>query len=922
MKQRYQIHKILPLLCVAAVVSLSTPLSAQEQEPVKNNISVVSEELGRIAISPDELLTGRISGVKVSNTSGNPMAALSTNIRGVNSFRGDSEPLWVLDGVILNPTRNDVRAAFWDYDDYTQIQNSLALLNPGDIESIEVLKDVAATAIYGPRGANGVVLIKTKAGRTGGLRVSLNSNVTINTPVKKNFDMLDLTGYKAYQSQLGNDVTGLNTPVDWQKEMLKNSVSYNNFISVSEAKNKSSYYASVFLQRTNGVIDGDDSWIGGTRLNYSVKVSDFFDLGIRALFSYSNINMTKNTDYVPLSSTTTQMLRGIPAAEASDTYAGWSVDPMGNSVPMGWNVNFDDNSEEYRAIPNVYFNLNFTDYLRLKANIGVDYRHKNRNSWYGEGTLLGDALNGVASLASVRALQYNLDAVLEFSKKFNDIHSVKASVGYEYFGYNTTYDTMNGNDFFNHLLRAKGLLLAASKPRIHRYLNEFNQFGIFATAGYNYDDRYALDMVVRTDKADKYDDDFTVYPSVIATWNLKNEEFLKQSRFISSGKISIGYGIAGNESVMPYDMVPLFMPVTLPTVPAETEVFHTALWRTKSKEFNVGFEVGFNEERIKVAAKYYDKSTRDGFDLFSFGAPAGNVGIWQYASRENILSTFNELSNSGIEFDVNAVLMKKDRFQWDIAINGAYNNNEVTRVDDVNDVGKYGQDIGLGTTTVNLVGNGVSSIYGLQAIGVITPSNIATAPTFFGEAPQVGDVLYKGSGNIDETGMVVIGNPHPKFIGGLTTRFTYDRFALELSLNAVVGNDILNIDKMMREYTNATWNISSEAAKNAYSASNTNTVYPGIGATNLYAASDRYIEKGDYLRLSNVMFSYQIPMEQVKWIQSLSVFLNLRNMITFSGYDGWNPDVNSFGTSNAALGFDYGSYPGIRSFTLGISAKF
>lgn len=900
------------------------PVQGQEQS-TENQIRQVPEELKGAVTSPDQLLIGRVSGVQVSATSGNPMAALTTRIRGVNSFRGDSEPLWVLDGVVLNPARNDIRAVLWGYDDYTQLQNALMSINPNDIKSIEVLKDIAATAIFGSRGANGVIVINTKMGQEDRRRITWSSNMSFNTPVRRNFDMLNLTDFRSYQTQLGNNVDHLVTPVDWQSEALRSSVSHNHHVAVSNAGGRTSYYASFFVNRLNGIIAGDDGMIAGTRLNYSARVSDFFQAGVRSQFSYSRINMTKSTNYVGLSSTMTSILRGAPAREANEVFSGMRPSPVGGLVPVGWKHNFDDFTEEYRAIPSVYLNFNFNDYLRLKTNAGMDFRQRNRSVWMGDGTMLGEKLNGVASLAATRTFQHNLDAILAYSRLFNDIHHFNASVGVEAFGNSTTFNALTGDDFFMHILRAPGVQVAENND-FRRYRIDSRQHGFFATAGYNFDNRFAIDAALRVDNSaipgSSSEAIFTPFGSVRASWNIGNEAFLAESQLISSLRIRAGYGTAGNEHIMHYDMVPLFMPMQLPAVPAETEAFHTALWRTRSSEFNVGFDMGFHQDRIRIGATFYDRRTRDKFDLFSFGGEVGDVGIWHWQPRTNILDTYNELSNRGVELDLSAVLLRQGLFQWDVAFSGAFNRNEVTHVDAYH--GKFGQNIGLGMTTINQVGMGVSSIHGLQAIGIITPDNIATAPTFFGNAPRVGDVLYKGAvdGDINENSMAVIGNPHPTFVGGFTTRFTHDRLAVELSLNAVAGHDILNIDRLMSEHTNGTWNISSEAYRNAFSATNLNSTSPAIGATNTLVASDRHIERGDFVRLSNVAISYNIPMDHVTWMNSLSVVLNLRNMLTFTRYSGWNPDVNSFGTGNAALGFDHGSHPAMRSFTVGLSANF
>lgn len=875
-------------------------------------------------LSPDILLRGNMAGVRVFATDGNPTGAVTTHIRGANSVRGNSDPLWIVDGVMLNPQQLDVRPLFWmdADDDYTAPQNTLLAINPEDIESIEVIRDLSASAIYGARGANGVVLIRTRQARVGDkFRILWNSNVSFLTPVKNGTEMLGLADYADYRQQVGDDVSALGNEVSWSDRMLRTSVSHNHNLAVSGSSNRARYYVSGNIRRIDGVLPRNDSWTAGFRFNFDMRANKLFSFGARVLIGYSDLNMTKGTSMLGTPSLTTSLLTAPPSLDAQFS-------------PEGWKNDYDDNSQEYRMMPTMYFTFNILRGLRLDANLGIDYRAKDRLGWFGSDTWYGrrsdeNVKGGAASISSLQAFQFNSRIQLAYNTVFADRHRISARGGVEFWSNRKQFNNLNGKGFDIYDLRAKGVRGAASKPYPHSYDITHNQFGFFAGAGYEFGSIAGIDVMARADRTKKYEDSFQLYPAVNLRWNLRNT-FMPHSKILSDLTLRGGWGKAAQETVSPFDFYGAYYSGSAMEMPPEQGVhpFFDMFSRITSEEYNAALDIGLLDDRIRLSAGFYSKETTDRFSVFRFGdnrlSDFSTSRYWFYTDRSLWHTTQTTFSGKGLEFDVRASIIDTSDWKWDAAINLATWKGEVRSVD-ADDA--YGISLGggkAGFANVNEVGQAPNSLYGFRKAGIVTEGNIANAPMFFGQAAAVGDVLYNSSGNdVNYDDRAVIGNPHPSLWGGFSTGVKYRRLALDIALDWAAGHDILNLDRMLTDDVSATGNISRAAYLSAIEAGgSTSPSSPRFGAAGLGVISDAYIEKGDFLRISDIRFTYDIPLNKVSWIHSIKVWFNIGNALVLTGYDGWNPDLNSFGTNNARLGIAYGGFPQARSFTLGVNASF
>lgn len=853
------------------------------------------------ANSPEKLLQGRIGGVQVTASDGNPMSAFNITIRGVNSLRGNSEPLWIVDGVILTPSSMDVDKTLWnDPTDYQPLQNALRAIPPMDIERIEVLKDISATALYGAMGANGVILVTTKRGTVDRFRIDWHSDISLSFAAHKP-EMLGADIYREFQQRLIGAAPDYADPVDWQKEAFRTAVSHNHYVSVSGRQDKAEYYIAGMYRNTTGVLPGDSGQSGNLKVNYSRRMSKVLILGSNILAYYGQNGMSQTTTPVGFDSSTTLLTTAIPFR---DTGTG-NFDIRSR--------NYEDNSYEYRVIPSLFFTVNILPGFKLHTVAGVDYRDKVRTRWFGKGTPQGDENNGVAARSTLTLMRYNLNSMLSYGRHFG-CHFVKIAAGVELNGNRRSTEAVIGYDYFNHSLKADGIGMATRFADPHKFTTHDWMKSAVATAEYVYDDKIVVQGILRVDNTPDFDSGCSVYyPAGSIAYHLEREPFLRDNNVLSKLTLRGGWGKAGMQQTGPYDWITYYNPgPKCPIVELKDRPEYSMLWRTYSREYTAGIDFGILKNRITASVTFYDKQTED--QLRVRKEQAGYV-----------FATSGELRNRGIEAEVNAIAYAGKTTRWEIGTNFAFNRNKVLAADY-----EYGQAVGLiggewTPATVNRVGSPVSSFYGLKAQGIVKEHNMLSTPPYKGQRLQPGDVKFidmDGNFSIDDDDRTIIGNPHPKFTAGLYSNFSYKNLHVDITFHGVYGNDILNLNLLAEENVAGSGNVRRDSYRKAYSTENTGSNHPRIGAVGLTEISSRQIEDGSYLKLSNLTVAYDFPIRGTKWIKSIRMNFCAENLFVISKYKGWDPEVNSFSDDVSRYGIDCGSYPGCRTFTLGVSATF
>lgn len=618
-------------------------------------------QLESIAASPAELLRGELSGVRVSAVDGSPDGMLNVNIRGLNSLHGDSQPLWIVDGTVIGSSLNNNLDAFYlrggqtinyellpDYSNrsYTSPIGNFGWLDPYDIESIEVLKDVAATSLYGMQGANGVIIIKTKRPDSGEHNIRLNSNVGV-----------DLS------SQRG--------------EAFKTGVLTTHNLGISGLFGAGSFYnISGFIRHRDAAVRNSRSTTGGVTINLETAASELFQFGLNSRLSYGNVNSASGTNYI--GSPSAMMLARYPEAFPNDNISGWLS-------------SFDDSLKDYRTVNSVWLNINFLKTLRLKLEGGLDYQTQNRYIWFGDRTSFGSEFNGAAGILNNSLLNYNFKAELRFDRTFAVRHHLQASLDFDINGKNNRTNAMCGTDFDLPYLKAKGMTSSGSIKSLRKFAKTYVLMGGYAFASYDYDGYAGVSGAARCDWTVKYEKQPLLFPSVQAFVDLK-KIFLEDNQVLSALKLQGGYGMAGREVVLPYEYLYAYSD-DIPEVPeAGAEPYFDGMNRLITSEYNVGLNVGFLNDRFNVSLKWYDKTTQDVFRIYNFGKILSELWVetkdWKLYKQTN-----TPIRNSGVELDADFGIIRSSEVLWNADVNLAYNINDSLEYDTLPKI--YG---GLGTS--------------------------------------------------------------------------------------------------------------------------------------------------------------------------------------------------------------------------------
>ena len=797
---------------------------------------VVKDTLGTTASSVktvEGLLQGQVAGVRVWSTDGSPMSASGVTIRGVNSLRGGQEPLYIVDGAMLNGSNAKNLDPLWQYEDesYVSPLSQLSFLVPNDIESIEVLKDAAATALYGSKGANGVVIITTKKIKDERSVISWDSNIDVATP-------------------LVEKGTGLG-------------ISHNHKVMVGGTKNDASYTLSGYFRDDNYVVPGTGSMKGGLRTSFETKANSVVWFGLN---SSLNIGTTENA-----------------AAGAWYGKESYTMNMRNPEASVdGWAADYSDDVMDFRTVNSMWLQLNLAKGFTFKFDLGADYQFNNRNFWWGNGTPFGLENNAAAAILNTSSFAYNADAVLRYNTYFNQKHHLNVSLGAQAIGNWDVYNTMNGLDFYNHTLGYKSLNISASVKNIHKLDRNIFALGLIGAVSYDYDGIAGVDAAFRTDWNPEFGS-WNMYPSVSVFWDVR-KNFFADSDVVSALKINAGYGESGLEDAFVYEQFGAYTPSDYIDVEKRATPFYDGHWYIHNREWNVSLTFGMFDDRLSLTAGYYQRQTTDAMSIYCKGEKimedipyiedpetgesypdpdfVPEFKRWQYKDREEISAQQTSISNKGVELSLTGVPVKTADWTWSINVNGAYNVNTISKLA-AEDAG--GKAVGHFTT-----GEGEEAV----VTPIIPTNNIEGFPV---------------SSIVDADG-AVIGNPTPKYYGGLGTTLRWKELTLDILADGAADFDILNLNSMA-----------------------------AAGAT---AVSSEYVEKGDFFRLARVSLAYNIPVKKVKWLEGIKLFATASNLAVVSDYSGWSPDVNSYAASNFRLGMDYGSYPAARSFVLGFNIKF
>lgn len=892
--------------------------------------SVSMEKLAEMpATSFDKKLQGRVSGVQVTSLSGQPGGATSVKIRGGNSIMAGNEPLYVIDGVLMESQQN-----------FSWIggpaENGLSSINPNDIESMEILKDASATAIYGARGANGVVIITTKKGKKGADKISFSAYVGLQQKASsvqvmnatQFAELYDEAGYNANPEEytpLYPNPESLGKGTDWQEEIFRDAPVQNYQLSFSGGNEKTQYAVSgdYFLQ--DGIIEGSDFARYSFRVSLDRQVTKKLKLGTSMGYNKTRSN-TVPTDtpggfFPGVVNTALTFNPVLPVYDADGNYT--LTDPNADAWldnPVAVTRTVDAVSNINRLLGNVFLEYEINKYLKFKTSLATDIYHQTQDMYTPRTVYSGSFNDGQARFATTDLQTLLTENTLSYNRKFGNIHQVNAVAGFT-FQKNTSRSFIDiATNFPNDILGYYGIENAEDMPSIYSSSAESAIVSYLGRVNYNLKEKYLLTLTGRVDGSSRFGSNnrYAFFPSVALAWRLIQEDFIKRADIFSDLKLRVSYGKSGNDRISDYAYIRTIggtnyyfnggSPASgfAPNVPGNDNL----KWET-TNQFDVGIDMGFFDSRIAFTTDYYYKKTID--MLYNSEIP--------YTSGYPVyLENIGSMKNSGIEFSLRTANLVNS-FKWNTDFNISFNSNRILDLGGKtlyvdNDTYK----LKIGSWAIIQEGEQMGTFFGLESDG-IWQLDEATEAAQYGNEP--GDFKYidqNNDGVIDANDRKILGHALPKFYWGMNNNFSYGNLSLDIFVQGQHGNQILNSNRFELESGNGLSNASTdmldrwtpENPSNEFARANRNADYLKM--------SDRYLEDGSYVRVKTITLSYNLP---TRWMSAMKIdnariYFTGENLFTFTQYTGFDPEVSRFGFDNTRMGYDYGGYPSAKSYILGI----
>ncbi|MBO6170510.1 MAG: TonB-dependent receptor [Bacteroidales bacterium] len=877
---------------------LTTAVSIVSTEDV--NLRPVTEASG--------LIQGKVAGVQVQQTSGQPGSGMTVRVRGASSISSSNDPLYVVDGVPVG-----------------EGGYAIAYLSPNDIESMQILKDASSAAIYGSRAANGVVLINTKQGsRNQAPHISFSCFVGLNS-VPKTFRVMNTEEYREYAKEFNINVPETETDKhDWAKETFKVGVNQNYQIGVSGGTDKIRYYLGAGYNNESGVLPVSFAKRVNTRASFDVDLYKWLTVGTNIAYSsYKSNGIISGTGAnragVVLSVVNTPTYVEIWADEAHTMYNSNFYGLGGYTHPLENLARSENNfSSTDRAIMSAFAQINFSKHLNFKSTVSMDRRWVHSYSFLDPlKTSYGRTQHGEASDSRSDDRRMVYDNILTYANTFAEKHNLEVMGGTSA----TTSDWQQLSASRSHFSPEYGNAIwglnGGNKGGLRGQSTGWAKWTILSFLGraaYNFDSRYYLTVNFRADGSSKLapGHKWGFFPSASAAWRISAEDFLSDAEWLTDLKLRVGWGQQGNQSGLGdyawvqtyntnyFDWTKTEFADAVPTIGDISSMGNKDLTWETTTQTNVGIDYSMFGGRLSGTIDAYYKKT-------------DNLLMWvpMPSPYPSLYRNEGAMSNWGLEFAVSATPVVKNGFEWRTDFNISLNRNRLEKLT-IRPVYTYG-NVGdqLGDSVIRLeVGRPLSNFYGYQTEGI---------------DPETGLVIYKDLDNnavINDSDKTWIGDANPSFIFGWTNNLAYKGLSLNLLFTGSVGNKIFNVSKIdmigMRNGANQLhdavrrWRIPGQI-----------TDIPKAGEPDNVKASDMWVEDGSYLKLKNITLSYDIT---GKWLRKANIariqpYVTLANFVTFTKYSGYDPEVSQ-NTDATSMGLDFGTYPNNRNVTFGVNVDF
>lgn len=855
-----------------------------------------------------QAMSGRAPGVQVTQNTGAPGAGVSVRIRGTNSVQGSNEPLYVVDGF---PTSG----------------SNPTIINNSDIESIEVLKDASATAIYGSRGANGVVLITTKQGKSGKMQVDYEGSFSQQT-LRKKLDLMNAKEYAMfYNEQAANDkvnpyftqaqIDGFGEGYDWQDLVFRKAPMQTHNLTASGGNEKTRFSVGASIFDQDGIIKGSNYKRYSLRAALNTDFSKMFSLSYGATLTKIKTSRQNNGGGNRGGSLISAAISAPPTLtpynEDGSYRALATAYPFISNVlinPLNYINEQTDEVDANRILANAALTFKPFEGLAIKISGGIENSDDITNGYTTTNFINSQ---GTATVSNARGTSLLSENTISYIKTLAEKHSISAVAGFTYQDFLSTTLGGSGVGFLSNVTETANLG-SANTPGIPSSSYSFSTLlSYLARVNYSFSSKYLATLSFRADGSSKYSEGnkWGYFPSAALAWRVSEEEFIKNVPAISDLKLRSSWGLTGSQAIGAY--------ATLNNLAAGKTVFGDALFNTfapgtllpgnlkweTTEQLDFGLDAAFLNNRYHISLDYYIKNTRDLLNTvqlplgYGFTSTIQNVG---------------QIRNKGLEIAVDGRIIDK-AFKWDLGANVSFNRNKVVKL-------YNGADILGGSIGVTLISDAANLLREGEPMSV-----------FYGYLKngynETGKEIYKDlneDGVINQLDKTIIGNPNPDFIYGINSNMSFKGLELSIFLQGVQGNDLVNVSSINNTLDYGFGlNMPREVYTNHWTPTNTNAKYPVLSRANSYNYSDRLVEDGSYMRLRNIQLAYNLPLSGwgVKWMRSAQIYVSGQNLLTFTKYSWWDPETNSQGGSNSlGQGIDHYSYPTSKSVTTGIRVGF
>lgn len=860
--------------------------STASKKLISGSFDLVNEkEMKNIPLRTiDGVLQGQAAGLTISQSSGTPGSQSMIKLRGGSSINASNQPLMVIDGIPA------ITGEFGQVSFSGQEINSMSDINPNDIESVTILKDASATAIYGARGSNGVILITTKKGSRGSTHVSVNTSYGWQTlPKERMLDLMDADEWNAYK---GTNVQGINT--DWMSEVLQTAPTSNSELSVSSGNDKYRLFLSGSYFDQDGVVKGASYKRYSGRINTDYKVLPNLTVGGGVSMSYSKNARVEGDGTLNGPLPNAMSIPAIfPVYDSNGNYD--ETGPYANPVAIAneaINLAFTNRSNS-----NIYADYKFLNGFNFTTKWGADIYTLREHSYDPIKTRQGARYNGLGIEGTSYVSNLMSSNVLQYTTTLAEKHNLEALAGYSIEKYASRSTYIEGIDFPNEnleYLASAGTIRAASASALNRVMNSY--FGQFK---YNYKYKYILTLTGRADGSSKFgkNNHYGYFPAGSFAWRVSEEPFMKSYKKVSEFKLRASFGLTGNDGIDDFASLGLYgggfnyggnsgiAPTQLPNPDLKWE---------STLQSGLGVDLGLFKDRISLSVDLYYNKTRD--LLLNRPIPSSS-GFY------SISANIGKLDNKGIELVLNTLNYDK-ALKWNTSFNFAANRNKIISLYEDQPI----DDQGRGGNRVE-VGEPIGIFYGYKCLGV---------------DPSTGNLVYEdvnGDGTLTADDRTKIGDPNPDFTAGMTNTLSWKSFDLSVFLQLVYGNDVFNATYIYLE-SGTGEDQQTTRMIDRWQQPGDVTDFPKSGDG---LKSSRFIEDGSFLRIKNVTLGYSPDKKLIQrlGIKTARLYATIQNLYTFTQYTGMDPEVNYYGgSSNIIIGTDFFTYPQARTLMIGLNLTF